>query len=80
MEGNSAIVHNGEINKEEERRVRRKVDCIILPVLMITLGLQYYDKAVLGSAAVFGILEDLVSSLTSPSLRHLCILKGSRSC
>lgn len=24
-----------------------------------TTGLQYYDKAVLGSAAIFGILKDL---------------------
>lgn len=44
----------------EERKLVRKVDWLLLPILMITLGLQYYDKAVLGSAAVFGILEDLV--------------------
>jgi hypothetical protein len=31
----------------------------VLPILTFTFGLQYYDKAVLGSAAVFGIIEDL---------------------
>lgn len=49
-----------EERRAEERRVVRKVDLILLPILMLTLGLQYYDKAVLGSAAVFGILEDFV--------------------
>jgi cell shape-determining protein MreD len=44
-----------------EKKVVRKVDWMLMPILMITLGLQYYDKAVLGSAAVFGILEDMVS-------------------
>ena len=46
----------------DERRVVRKLDLILMPILMITLSLQYYDKAVLGSAAVFGILEDMVGS------------------
>jgi hypothetical protein len=44
-----------------ERKLVRKVDWMLMPILMLTLGLQYYDKAVLGSAAVFGILEDMVS-------------------
>lgn len=83
----------------EERRLVRKVDWILLPVLLSVVGacssctdvgslhrnrfprlgvltrafrlfrsrrqrlglsgLQYYDKAVLGSAAIFGILKDL---------------------
>lgn len=30
-----------------------------MPILTVTLGLQYYDKAVLGNAAVFGILTSL---------------------
>lgn len=45
---------------QEERKVVRKLDWILMPILMVTLSLQYYDKAVLGSAAVFGILEDMV--------------------
>lgn len=53
----------------EERKVVRKIDTILLPILMLTLGLQYYDKAVLGSAAVFGILEDFVSDQSVTSTR-----------
>ncbi|RSH84021.1 hypothetical protein EHS25_005266 [Saitozyma podzolica] len=45
--------------KAAERRLVRKVDWILMPILTVTLGLQYYDKAVLGNAAVFGILTDL---------------------
>jgi hypothetical protein len=60
--------------RAQEKRVVRKVDWILMPILTVTLGLQvsssrayystalilqYYDKAVLGNAAVFGILKDL---------------------
>ena len=44
-----------------EKRLVRKIDWILMPILTVTLGLQYYDKAVLGNAAVLGILKDLVS-------------------
>lgn len=43
----------------EEKRVLRKVDLILLPILTISYGLQFYDKAVLGSASVYGIIADL---------------------
>ncbi|KAJ9107150.1 hypothetical protein QFC19_002810 [Naganishia cerealis] len=36
-----------------------RIDFLILPILTIAYGLQYYDKAVLGSATLFGILTDL---------------------
>ncbi|KAJ9111253.1 hypothetical protein QFC22_006553 [Naganishia vaughanmartiniae] len=36
-----------------------RIDFLILPILTIAYGLQYYDKAVLGSATLFGILRDL---------------------
>ncbi|KAK4051674.1 hypothetical protein OIO90_004624 [Microbotryomycetes sp. JL221] len=49
---------------EAERRVLRKVDMILMPILTVSYGLQYYDKAILGSAAIFGIIEDLGLSTT----------------
>ncbi|KAK4685959.1 MFS transporter, ACS family, allantoate permease, partial [Tremellales sp. Uapishka_1] len=45
--------------KKAERALLWKVDLILMPILTITLGLQYYDKAVLGSASIFGIIADL---------------------
>ena len=51
-----------------ERRVLRKVDLLLMPILTITLGLQYYDKAVLGNASLFGINQDLVGHVYSEKL------------
>ncbi|GAA5987464.1 hypothetical protein JCM11641_003837 [Rhodosporidiobolus odoratus] len=42
-----------------EKRIVRKLDMILMPILLVSFGLQYWDKAVMGSAAVFGLLKDL---------------------
>lgn len=34
----------------EEKRLRRKIDWKVLTILIITYGLQYYDKAMLAQA------------------------------
>jgi hypothetical protein len=39
-----------EWTKEEEDRLRKKIDWKLMPVLCLTYGLQYYDKAMLGQA------------------------------
>ncbi|GAA5856058.1 hypothetical protein JCM8547_002960 [Rhodosporidiobolus lusitaniae] len=43
----------------EERRVVRKLDLILMPILLVSFGVQYWDKAVMGSSAVFGLIKDL---------------------
>lgn len=43
----------------EEKRVVRKIDRRLLPLLILTYGLQYYDKAMLSQAAIFGLRTDL---------------------
>ncbi|KFX99612.1 hypothetical protein O988_03757 [Pseudogymnoascus sp. VKM F-3808] len=43
----------------EEKRVRRIIDWRLMPVLCVTYCLQYYDKAMLSQAAIFGLREDL---------------------
>ncbi|KAF2426568.1 MFS transporter [Tothia fuscella] len=45
--------------EKEEKQLRHKVDRRLLSILCITYGLQYYDKAMLGQAALFGLREDL---------------------
>lgn len=49
-----------------------------MPLLVISFGLQYYDKAILGSASIFGIIKDLgsVEALSFLRLR----LSLDRSC
>lgn len=36
--------------EKEEAQVRRKIDWRLMPILCITYGLQYYDKAMLSQA------------------------------
>ncbi|KAL8942665.1 MAG: hypothetical protein Q9216_001519 [Gyalolechia sp. 2 TL-2023] len=57
----TAIVsdHAVELEKSADRRVRRKVDLFLIPVMWVGYGLVYYDKAILGSAVLFGMTEDL---------------------
>ncbi|KAH8695731.1 major facilitator superfamily domain-containing protein [Phaeosphaeriaceae sp. PMI808] len=45
--------------EKEETLVRRKIDLRLMPILCITYGLQYYDKAMLSQAALFGLRDDL---------------------
>lgn len=39
-----------EWTPEEEKKLRRKIDWKLMPILCFTYGLQYYDKAMLGQA------------------------------
>lgn len=41
---------NSEWTEQEEKKLRRKVDWKLMPVLCMTYGLQYYDKAMLSQA------------------------------
>ncbi|CAD6570477.1 MAG: hypothetical protein TREMPRED_005860 [Tremellales sp. Tagirdzhanova-0007] len=42
----------------EFARLRRKIDFVIMPVIMLVYGLQYVDKNALGSGVVFGLKTD----------------------
>ncbi|KAJ5983106.1 hypothetical protein N7481_005205 [Penicillium waksmanii] len=44
---------------EEEKKVLRRIDWKLMPILCVTYGLQYYDKAMFSQAALFGLREDL---------------------
>lgn len=48
---------------EEEKTLRRKIDWRLMPILCMTYGLQYYDKAMIGQAALFGLTTDLDLSI-----------------
>lgn len=60
-----------DIDPVVERRVRRKIDMFFMPTFIIGYGLVYYDKAILGSASLFGMTADLhlsvvVNATTKP--------------
>ncbi|KAJ5712615.1 hypothetical protein N7493_009083 [Penicillium malachiteum] len=45
--------------EEEEKKLLRRIDWRLMPILCVTYGLQYYDKAMYSQAALFGIEEEL---------------------
>lgn len=55
-----------EIDAEHKalaQRVLRKIDWRLIPLMFITYNLNFMDKTILSSAAVFGLREDNVSML-----------------
>ncbi|ORX38210.1 pantothenate transporter [Kockovaella imperatae] len=47
------------ITPEEEKKVLRKIDLIVLPLFFLIYGFQYLDKIALSYAAIFGMKTDL---------------------
>ncbi|KAF5007873.1 hypothetical protein FDECE_5788 [Fusarium decemcellulare] len=56
-----------DIDPQVERRVLRKIDWFLMPAMVIGYGLVYYDKAILGSAVLFGMTSDLQLSVVDAS-------------
>lgn len=48
-------------NRAVARHVLGKIDRALLPLLFVTYMLNFMDKTILSSAAVFGLREDTVS-------------------
>ncbi|KAH8882323.1 putative MFS transporter [Thozetella sp. PMI_491] len=62
-----AVEDRQPIDPEVERRVVRKIDWFLVPVMIVGYGLVYYDKAILGNAVLFGMTTDLQLSVTDTS-------------
>jgi hypothetical protein len=45
------------------KRVLRKIDWRLIPLMFITYNLNFMDKTILSSASVFGLREDTVRTL-----------------
>lgn len=50
--------HSVVVSAAEDKRILRKIDLAILPIILVTYTLQFLDKSTLSYASVFGILED----------------------
>ncbi|KAI1458641.1 putative allantoate permease [Annulohypoxylon moriforme] len=48
----------GHIDQNEARRILRRIDWRIMPLLFLTYALNFMDKTILSSAAVFGLRQD----------------------
>ncbi|KAH8890176.1 MFS transporter [Thozetella sp. PMI_491] len=55
----AAYAGETEWTEEEERKLVRKIDLRLLTLLTASYGLQFYDKTMLGQAAIFGLKTDL---------------------
>lgn len=49
--------YQGEVTEEQSRRVRRKIDRHILPLMMVLYFVQFTDKTTLGHSSILGIWE-----------------------
>ncbi|KAL7425033.1 hypothetical protein Q5752_000721 [Cryptotrichosporon argae] len=58
VEAQEMIRAEHEFTEDEYKRLMRKVDFALMPLLMITYGLQYSDKGSLSSGVVFGLKTD----------------------
>ncbi|CEF76358.1 hypothetical protein FGSG_08099 [Fusarium graminearum PH-1] len=47
------------LSPEEDKRIRRKLDRCLLPVMALSYAFQYLDKSALASTAILGLREDL---------------------
>ncbi|GME58576.1 Major facilitator superfamily [Neofusicoccum parvum] len=56
-----------DYDPQVEARVLRKIDWFLMPTMVIGYGLVYYDKAILGSAALLGMSSALSLTVTHPS-------------
>ncbi len=48
-----------DVATPEARKVRWKIDCVLLPLLGVCYMLQFLDKQTLSYASLLGILEDV---------------------
>ncbi|KAI0341163.1 MFS general substrate transporter [Trametopsis cervina] len=46
-----------ELDEAEANRIRRKIDCHIMPMMCMLYWIQYTDKTTLGSSAILGIKQ-----------------------
>jgi hypothetical protein len=60
MDGPSELGHGPSTTAA--RKVLKKIDRVLIPLLFCTYMLNFMDKTILSSAAVFGLRDDNVSS------------------
>ncbi|WWC58767.1 uncharacterized protein I303_101311 [Kwoniella dejecticola CBS 10117] len=53
------VVEPIEVSEEDNKRVLRKIDCVVLPLASLVYFCQYLDKRGLSFAAIFGLQKDL---------------------
>jgi hypothetical protein len=68
LDESEAMPPDESTDDDASKRVLRKIDRTIIPLLFVTYMFNFMDKAILSSAAVFGLREDNVRQPPSASL------------
>lgn len=58
-EGSENVAFDYELDPETDRRLLRKTDLFLCPLMMLVYAVQYLDKSTNATAAVMGLREDL---------------------
>lgn len=53
--GDTSIIYT----EEQQKRVLRKIDMRLMPLMFTSYMIQYMDKSVLPQAAIYGLLENI---------------------
>jgi hypothetical protein len=75
-EDHSAVQQTDNERSQEERRVVRKLDMILMPILLVSFGLQYWDKVRFSRFFRFPCLLPLPFPLISMLTSHLPLRIG----
>lgn len=56
--GNADIIKETDYSEEEYKKLLRKIDRYLLPLMWFCYGIQQTDKTSIGTQAIFGLIED----------------------
>ncbi|KAH8113932.1 MFS general substrate transporter [Phellopilus nigrolimitatus] len=62
-------IENGDLTPQEAKRLRRKIDWHLLPLLFLIYTVQFIDKGTLASSSILGLIQD--NSLTTDEFNTL---------
>lgn len=64
------VLEHDASGKSLAKRVLRKIDWRLMPLMFVTYNLNFMDKTILSSASVFGLREDTVSHTITGCLEY----------
>ncbi|KAF5002741.1 hypothetical protein FGRMN_138 [Fusarium graminum] len=65
LQGSMQVGDTGVENGTRGRKVLRRIDLCLMPLLLVSYTLQFLDKQSLNFASIMGIIDDLVSTESS---------------
>ena len=57
-DGNVDVIRESDYTPEEYKKLLRKIDRFLLPLMWFCYGIQQTDKTSIGTQAIFGLVED----------------------